>query len=101
MNVSRYSYKGLKSLPALSPASNLKLLRAYNCNLQSLPGNLFHYQLERAHLYGNKGESVLLFEWLLSRRYIAINRGRDKRLNRLETSSLDRNVGALISLLSL
>ena len=47
---------GLKLLPPLSASSCLKKLVAENCDIQSLPDNLFHYNWEEIDLRGNKGE---------------------------------------------
>ena len=49
-------YSGLTSLPLLSPSSCLKKLNAEECNIQSLPHNLFHYKLEELNLFLNKGK---------------------------------------------
>ena len=48
--------QGLKELPSLIPESPLTKLRASYCDLQSLPDNLFHYQLEEVEVCKNKGE---------------------------------------------
>ena len=48
---------GLKSLPHLSDLSCLKKLHAENCDIQSLPDNLFHYQLEEINLSRNRGDN--------------------------------------------
>ena len=45
----------LKSLPLLPASSSLKKLNAEHCDIQSLPDNLFHHQLEEINLKGNKG----------------------------------------------
>ena len=48
-------FSGLKSLPLLPASSCLKTLNAENCDIQSLPDNLFCRQLEVINLKGNKG----------------------------------------------
>ena len=50
------SISGLKSLPLFSNSSCLKKLDAEDCDIQSLPDNLFQYQLEEINLKGNKGK---------------------------------------------
>ena len=50
------SFSGIKSLPSPSPLSKLKKLTAKECSLESLPSDLFHFQLAEADLSGNKGE---------------------------------------------
>ena len=47
----------LKELPSLVPGSPLKKLSAWNCDIQSLPADLFHFRLEEVNLNDNKGES--------------------------------------------
>ena len=48
---------GLKILPSLVPGSPLRELDARDCDIQSVPHNLFHYNLEDVNLSNNKGES--------------------------------------------
>ena len=48
---------GLKTLPSLVPGSPLRKLDARNCDIQTVPHNLFHYNLEDVYLTNNKGES--------------------------------------------
>ena len=43
-------------MPFLSASSCLKKLDAENCDILSLPDNLFQYQMEEINLKGNKGE---------------------------------------------
>ena len=50
------SLPGLKSLPSLSPSSQLKKLTAEKCSLESLPTDFFHFQLEDVNFDENKGE---------------------------------------------
>ena len=47
---------GLRILPFHSAPSCLKKLVAQNCDIESLPDNLFHYNWEEVDLMGNKGE---------------------------------------------
>ena len=47
---------GLTSLPLLSSSSHLKKLDARDCDIQSLPHNLFHHKLEEIDVNGNKGD---------------------------------------------
>ena len=43
-------------MPLLSASSCLKKLDAEDCDIQSLPDNLFNHKLEEINLKGNKGE---------------------------------------------
>ena len=47
---------GLRILPFHSAPSCLKKLVAQNCDIESLPDNLFHYNWEEVDLMGNKGK---------------------------------------------
>ena len=49
-------FSGLKSLPSPFPSSKLKKVTAKECSLESLPSDLFHFQLEEVDFQGNKGE---------------------------------------------
>ena len=44
-------------MPSLIPASPLKKLLAKECNLKSLPENIFHFKVEEVVVHNNEGES--------------------------------------------
>ena len=52
-------------MPLLSDSSCLKKLHAANCDILSLPDNLFHYQLEEINLSGNESNGGMVM--ILSR----------------------------------